>query len=172
MMQHVTNKHSAHTLELTFSTGIPQSTLSFLTGVSRIPFFAVYRTVGFKDTEAQVYLTAAPITAKILDVERFTRAPDRFNMSKHRGVSKVCEAHASLKQWWKDVTDLTSLLCSQAMPAVFKIKLKHGNFTWIVKRKEKHFMELHRELLRYKTLMRIPLPTRRSDPCPTDKLNQ
>lgn len=56
------------------------------------------------------------------------------------------------------------------MPAVFKIELKHGNFTWIVKRKEKHFMELHRELLRYKTLMRIPLPTRRSDPCPIDIL--
>uniref|UniRef100_A0A671PSS1 Phospholipase n=1 Tax=Sinocyclocheilus anshuiensis TaxID=1608454 RepID=A0A671PSS1_9TELE len=120
MMQHVTNKHSAHTLELAFAAGIPQSILSFLTGVSRIPFSAVYRTVGFKETEAQVYLTAAPITAKILDVERFTR---------------VCEAH-----------------------------LKHGNFTWIVKRKEKHFMELHRELLKYKTLMRIPLPTRRSDP--------
>uniref|UniRef100_A0A671PT20 Phospholipase n=1 Tax=Sinocyclocheilus anshuiensis TaxID=1608454 RepID=A0A671PT20_9TELE len=122
MMQHVTNKHSAHTLELAFAAGIPQSILSFLTGVSRIPFSAVYRTVGFKETEAQVYLTAAPIT--------------------------------------KDVTDLTSLLCSQAMPAVFKIELKHGNFTWIVKRKEKHFMELHRELLKYKTLMRIPLPTR------------
>uniref|UniRef100_A0A8C1UBN4 Phospholipase n=1 Tax=Cyprinus carpio TaxID=7962 RepID=A0A8C1UBN4_CYPCA len=86
---------------------------------SRIPFSAVYRTVGFKETEAEVYLTAAPITAKILDVERFTSAP-----------------------------------------GLFKIELKHGNFTWIVKRKEKHFMELHRELLRYKTLMRIPLPTR------------
>uniref|UniRef100_A0A8C1UDK7 Phospholipase n=1 Tax=Cyprinus carpio TaxID=7962 RepID=A0A8C1UDK7_CYPCA len=127
MMQHVTNKHSAHTVELTFAAGTPQSALSFLTGASRIPFSAVYRTVGFKETEAEVYLTAAPITAKILDVERFT--------------------------------------------TVFKIELKHGNFTWIVKRKEKHFMELHRELLRYKTLMRIPLPTRRSDPCPTDKLN-
>uniref|UniRef100_A0A8C2FEV5 Phospholipase n=1 Tax=Cyprinus carpio TaxID=7962 RepID=A0A8C2FEV5_CYPCA len=85
-------------------------------GVSCIPFSAVYRTVGFKETEALVYLSAAPITTQ-----------ERFNMSKHR-------------------------------------KLKHENFTWIVKRKEKHFMELHRELLRYKTLMRIPLPTRRSDP--------
>uniref|UniRef100_A0A8C1UBV1 Phospholipase n=1 Tax=Cyprinus carpio TaxID=7962 RepID=A0A8C1UBV1_CYPCA len=124
LLAHVTNKHSAHTVELTFAAGTPQSALSFLTGASRIPFSAVYRTVGFKETEAE-----------------------------------------------KDVTDLTSLLFSQAMPAVFKIELKHGNFTWIVKRKEKHFMELHRELLRYKTLMRIPLPTRRSDPCPTDKLN-
>uniref|UniRef100_A0A9J7Y9P9 Phospholipase n=2 Tax=Cyprinus carpio TaxID=7962 RepID=A0A9J7Y9P9_CYPCA len=103
---------------------IPQSSLSFLTGVSCIPFSAVYRTVGFKETEALVYLSAAPITAKVLDVERFTKTQE----------------------------------------PVFKIELKHENFTWIVKRKEKHFMELHRELLRYKTLMRIPLPTRRSDP--------
>uniref|UniRef100_A0AAR2LVE4 Phospholipase n=1 Tax=Pygocentrus nattereri TaxID=42514 RepID=A0AAR2LVE4_PYGNA len=40
---------------------------------------------------------------------------------------------------------------------VFRIELRHGNFTWIVKRKEKHFMELHRELRTYKTLLRIPL---------------
>ncbi|GAA6073501.1 phospholipase D1-like isoform X1 [Tachysurus ichikawai] len=46
------------------------------------------------------------------------------------------------------------------MTAVFRIELKHGNFTWFVKRKEKHFMELHRELLRYKTFIRIPLPSR------------
>lgn len=104
-------------------------------GDFRIPFSAVYKTVGFKEAEAQVYLTNVPITAKILEVERFTMTPDRFKITKNRSVSK-------------------------AMPAVFKIELKHGNFTWTVKRKEKHFMELHRELLRYKTLMRIPLPTR------------
>uniref|UniRef100_A0AAY4APB5 Phospholipase n=1 Tax=Denticeps clupeoides TaxID=299321 RepID=A0AAY4APB5_9TELE len=40
--------------------------------------------------------------------------------------------------------------------------MRHGNFTWVVKRKEKHFLELHRELLRYKAFMRIPLPSRRS----------
>ena len=50
------------------------------------------------------------------------------------------------------------------MPAVFKIELKHGEFTWVVKRKEKHFMELHRELRTYKTFMRIPLPSRRLAP--------
>uniref|UniRef100_A0A8C5CEA4 Phospholipase n=1 Tax=Gadus morhua TaxID=8049 RepID=A0A8C5CEA4_GADMO len=52
-------------------------------------------------------------------------------------------------------------LCVQSMPAVFKIELKHGEFTWLVKKKEKHFMDLHRELKTYKTFMRIPLPTRR-----------
>ncbi|KAG7457129.1 hypothetical protein MATL_G00243220 [Megalops atlanticus] len=105
------------------------------TGDSRIPFTAVYKTVGFKETEATVYLTTVPITAKIMDVERFTSAQDRFNVTNQRSVSK-------------------------ALPAVFKIEMRHGNFTWIVKRKEKHFMELHRELLRYKTFLRIPLPSR------------
>lgn len=52
----------------------------------------------------------------------------------------------------------------QSLPAVFKIELKHGEFTWVVKRKEKHFMELHRELRTYKTFMRIPLPSRRLVP--------
>ncbi|KAG7231352.1 hypothetical protein INR49_012192, partial [Caranx melampygus] len=46
------------------------------------------------------------------------------------------------------------------MPAVFKIELKHGEFTWEVKRKEKHFLDLHRELRTYKTFMRLPLPSR------------
>uniref|UniRef100_A0A7N6AZY5 Phospholipase n=1 Tax=Anabas testudineus TaxID=64144 RepID=A0A7N6AZY5_ANATE len=56
---------------------------------------------------------------------------------------------------------VSPLLCVQSMPAVFKIELKHGEFTWVVKRKEKHFMELHRELRTYKTFLRLPLPSRR-----------
>uniref|UniRef100_A0A671Y019 Phospholipase n=1 Tax=Sparus aurata TaxID=8175 RepID=A0A671Y019_SPAAU len=92
------------------------------------PFSAVYATVGFKEADATVYLPTVPVTARILEVERFT----------------------------------TSL------PAVFRIELKHGEFTWVVKRKEKHFMELHRELRTYKTFMRIPLPSRRSVPTHTD----
>uniref|UniRef100_A0A3Q3QLQ1 Phospholipase n=1 Tax=Monopterus albus TaxID=43700 RepID=A0A3Q3QLQ1_MONAL len=90
-------------------------------GDCRIPFSAVYATVGFKEATAKVYLPTVPITARILEVERFTTAQDRFNLS---------------------------------------IELKHGEFTWVIKRKEKHFMELHSELRTYKTLMRIPLPSR------------
>uniref|UniRef100_A0A8D3BR33 Phospholipase n=1 Tax=Scophthalmus maximus TaxID=52904 RepID=A0A8D3BR33_SCOMX len=90
-------------------------------GDCRIPFSAVYSTVGFKEASAKVYLPTVPITVRILEVERFTSAQD----------------------------------------PVFKIELKHGEFTWMVKRKEKHFMELHRELRTYKTFMRIPLPSRR-----------
>ncbi|KAL7849362.1 hypothetical protein SRHO_G00209850 [Serrasalmus rhombeus] len=104
-------------------------------GESHIPFSAVYSTVGFKETDAQVFLRSTPITAKILEVERFIRAKDRFNTSNQRSVSR-------------------------AMPVVFRIEMRHGNFTWVVKKKEKHFVELHRELLRYKTFMRIPLPSR------------
>ncbi|KTG04377.1 hypothetical protein cypCar_00009133 [Cyprinus carpio] len=96
---------------------------------------AVYKTIGFKETGARVFLTALPITAKILEVERFTSAQDRFNITSQRSVSK-------------------------ALPAVFKIEMRHGNFTWLIKRKEKHFMELHRELRTYKTFLRIPLPSR------------
>uniref|UniRef100_A0A8C7L843 Phospholipase n=1 Tax=Oncorhynchus kisutch TaxID=8019 RepID=A0A8C7L843_ONCKI len=84
-------------------------------------------TVGFKEAEVKVFLSS-PITAKILEVERFTSAQDRFNITSQRSVNKV---HT------------------------------HGEFSWVVKRKEKHFMDLHRELLRYKTFMRIPLPSRR-----------
>ncbi|XP_042256007.1 phospholipase D1 [Thunnus maccoyii] len=100
----------------------------------RLPFMAIYNTVGFKEPEAKVFLSS-PITAKILEVERFTSAQDRFNVTTQRSVNK-------------------------SMPAVFKIELKHGEFTWLVKRKEKHFLDLHRELRTYKTFMRLPLPTR------------
>uniref|UniRef100_A0A8C2G6W6 phospholipase D n=1 Tax=Cyprinus carpio TaxID=7962 RepID=A0A8C2G6W6_CYPCA len=55
----------------------------------RIPFSAVYKTIGFKETGARVFLTALPITAKILEVERFTSAQDRFNITSQRSVSKV-----------------------------------------------------------------------------------
>ncbi|XP_072567544.1 phospholipase D1-like isoform X2 [Paramormyrops kingsleyae] len=99
-----------------------------------LPFSAIYNTTGFKETGAVVFLNKLPITAKILEVERFTTAQERLKASHQRSVSKV--------------------------PAVFRIELRHGSFTWLVKRKEKHFLELHRELLRYKTFLRIPLPSR------------
>uniref|UniRef100_A0A8K9WXI2 Phospholipase n=1 Tax=Oncorhynchus mykiss TaxID=8022 RepID=A0A8K9WXI2_ONCMY len=87
-------------------------------GDSRIGFSAVYHTVGFKESEARVYLPTVPITAKILEVERFNTR------------------------------------------SVNKIELRHGEFSWVVKRKEKHFMDLHGELVRYKMFMRVPLPSR------------
>lgn len=46
-------------------------------------------------------------------------------------------------------------------PNVYTIELTHGEFVWHVKRKFKHFQEFHRELLRYKAFVRIPIPTRR-----------
>lgn len=60
---------------------------------------------------------------------------------------------------------LAALLCVQSMPAVYKIEMRHGEFTWLVKRKEKHFIELHRELKTYKAFMKIPLPRRLLLPC-------
>ncbi|XP_013885644.1 phospholipase D1 [Austrofundulus limnaeus] len=104
------------------------------TAGDRLPFANVYHTVGFREVEAQVFLSS-PITAKILDVERYTVAQDRFSVSTQRSMNK-------------------------SMPALYKIELKHGEFTWTVKKKEKHFMELHREMRTYRTLMRLPLPSR------------
>ncbi|MCI4391684.1 hypothetical protein PGIGA_G00137210 [Pangasianodon gigas] len=102
---------------------------------ARIPFSLIYKMMGFKEQDARVFLTSYPITAKVLEVERFASAQDRFNLTHQRSVSKK-------------------------LPAVFRIEMRHGNFTWIVKRKEKHFMELHRELRTYKTFLKIPLPSR------------
>nr|XP_048719976.1 phospholipase D1 isoform X2 [Caretta caretta] len=45
-------------------------------------------------------------------------------------------------------------------PNVYTIEFTHGDFTWQVKRKFKNFQEFHRELLRYKAFIRIPIPTR------------
>ncbi|TWW70628.1 Phospholipase D1 [Takifugu flavidus] len=99
-----------------------------------LPFKAVYHTVGFKEPEARVFLSS-PITAKILEVERFTSAQDRFYITSQRSINK-------------------------SLPAVYKIEMRHGEFTWLVKRKEKHFIDLHKELRTYKTFMKLPLPTR------------
>ena len=51
-------------------------------------FASVYNTVGFKEAEVKVFLSS-PITAKILEVERFTSAQDRFNITSQRSVNKV-----------------------------------------------------------------------------------
>ena len=54
----------------------------------RLPFTAIYHTVGFKEAQAKVFLSS-PITAKVLEVERFTSAQDRFNVTTQRSVNKV-----------------------------------------------------------------------------------
>ncbi|XP_028289793.1 phospholipase D1-like isoform X2 [Gouania willdenowi] len=109
-------------------------TTDTVASAERLPFTVVYNTVGFKEAGQQVFLSC-PISAKILEVERFTSAQDRFNVTHQRSVNK-------------------------AMPAVYKIELRHGEFSWLVKKKEKNFIDLHRELRTYKTFMRLPLPSR------------
>lgn len=53
-----------------------------------LSFTTIYNTVGFKEAEAKVFLSS-PITARILEVERFTSAQDRFNVTTQRSVNKV-----------------------------------------------------------------------------------
>ncbi|XP_066562874.1 phospholipase D1 isoform X1 [Amia ocellicauda] len=45
-------------------------------------------------------------------------------------------------------------------PNLYTIELSHGEFTWTIKRRFKHFQALHQELLKFKALLKIPLPTR------------
>ncbi|XP_036435168.1 phospholipase D1 [Colossoma macropomum] len=45
-------------------------------------------------------------------------------------------------------------------PNLYTIELSHGNFTWKIKRRFKHFQTLHQELLKFKALLKIPLPSR------------
>ncbi|MEQ2193988.1 hypothetical protein XENOCAPTIV_020201 [Xenoophorus captivus] len=63
-------------------------TVSIFLAGDRLPFPAIYKTVGFKEPNAMVFLSS-PITAKILEVERYTANPDRFNSTKQRSVNKI-----------------------------------------------------------------------------------
>uniref|UniRef100_A0A8C7XQW3 Phospholipase n=1 Tax=Oryzias sinensis TaxID=183150 RepID=A0A8C7XQW3_9TELE len=58
------------------------------------------------------------------------------------------------------------------LPALYTIELKHGEFTWKVKKKEKHFMELHRELRTYKTFVKLKLHPHRRTTVPKSEATQ
>uniref|UniRef100_A0A4W3HP38 Phospholipase n=1 Tax=Callorhinchus milii TaxID=7868 RepID=A0A4W3HP38_CALMI len=91
-----------------------------------------------------------------------------YNIYKMKGFKEpelsVYLAGVPIKVHVQDVERFTST-SKVPSPNVYTIELKHGPFTWKVKRKFKHFQELHRELLRYKTFMRLPIPTRRYSGC-------
>uniref|UniRef100_A0A667ZWU6 Phospholipase n=1 Tax=Myripristis murdjan TaxID=586833 RepID=A0A667ZWU6_9TELE len=44
-------------------------------------------------------------------------------------------------------------------PNLYTIELSHGDFMWKIKRRFKHFQALHQELLKFKALLKLPLPT-------------
>uniref|UniRef100_A0A673KW60 Phospholipase n=1 Tax=Sinocyclocheilus rhinocerous TaxID=307959 RepID=A0A673KW60_9TELE len=45
-------------------------------------------------------------------------------------------------------------------PNLYTIELSHGDFKWKIKRRFKHFQALHQELLKFRALLKIPLPSR------------
>lgn len=61
------------------------------------------------------------------------------------------------------VLEVERFTSTKRVPSInlYTIELTHGEFKWQVKRKFKHFQEFHRELLKYKAFIRIPIPTRR-----------
>ncbi|EHB12476.1 Phospholipase D1 [Heterocephalus glaber] len=61
------------------------------------------------------------------------------------------------------VLEVERFTSTSRVPSInlYTIELTHGEFKWQVKRKFKHFQEFHRELLKYKAFIRIPIPTKR-----------
>uniref|UniRef100_A0A8C0QQA4 phospholipase D n=1 Tax=Chelonoidis abingdonii TaxID=106734 RepID=A0A8C0QQA4_CHEAB len=53
--------------------------------------------------------------------------------------------------------------CSAPCSTLYSLRLTHGDFTWTMKKKFKHFQELHRDLMRHKIFMSF-LPLSRSEP--------
>uniref|UniRef100_A0A672SNT3 phospholipase D n=1 Tax=Sinocyclocheilus grahami TaxID=75366 RepID=A0A672SNT3_SINGR len=45
-------------------------------------------------------------------------------------------------------------------PNLYTIELSHGDFKWKIKRRFKHFQALHQELLKFRALLKIPLPSK------------
>ncbi|TSU62976.1 Phospholipase D2 [Bagarius yarrelli] len=59
------------------------------------------------------------------------------------------------------VTEVERLTHTRVLnPNLYTIELIYGNFTWKIKRRFKHFQMLHQELLKFKALLKIPLPSR------------
>ncbi|XP_030643413.1 phospholipase D1 [Chanos chanos] len=59
------------------------------------------------------------------------------------------------------VTEVERFTCTRVLnPNLYTIELSHGDFTWKIKRRFKHFQALHQELLKFKALLKIPLPRR------------
>jgi hypothetical protein len=42
----------------------------------------------------------------------------------------------------------------------YTIELKHGDFTWTIKKRYKHILHLHQQLKLFRTSLNIPFPTR------------
>ncbi|XP_040858866.1 phospholipase D1 isoform X2 [Ochotona curzoniae] len=61
------------------------------------------------------------------------------------------------------VLEVERFTSTSKVPSInlYTIELTHGEFKWQVKRKYKHFQEFHRELVKYKAFIRIPIPTKR-----------
>ncbi|XP_027021826.2 phospholipase D1 isoform X1 [Tachysurus fulvidraco] len=59
------------------------------------------------------------------------------------------------------VTEVERFTCTRVLnPNLYTIELSYGNFKWKIKRRFKHFQMLHQELLKFKALLKIPLPSR------------
>ncbi|KRT80724.1 hypothetical protein AMK59_5301, partial [Oryctes borbonicus] len=45
-------------------------------------------------------------------------------------------------------------------PILYTISVQHGGFTWEIKKRYKHFQDLHHQLVMFRTTLNIPFPTK------------
>lgn len=103
--------------------------------------------------EKVTYLFVKPNEAEQEMVRRWSLSRNEWGLFRWAAAGKWLISKLHLL-WWGSPLQVPS-------PNVYTIELTHGEFTWQVKRKFKHFQEFHRELLRYKAFVHIPIPTRR-----------
>lgn len=64
--------------------------------------------------------------------------------------------------WLINLVYIIWIICPQVrVRNLYTVKLTHGPFHWVVKRKYKHFQELHRDLYKHKMMLHF-MPIRRS----------
>ncbi|XP_077999833.1 phospholipase D1-like [Glandiceps talaboti] len=60
------------------------------------------------------------------------------------------------------ITDIERYPTSKLLnPNLYIVELKHGPFSWTIKKRYHHFRQLHEQLLLYKAAMKLPVPSKR-----------
>lgn len=137
------------------------------------PFLVVHHLLDVKEAGVPVLLPGTPVICRVDSTERYTTRSKvcvyRI-LYVHSVYSCICilYAHLYLSTWahvyimFRLHKSLACFLFQVRVCTLYTVKLTHGKFTWTVKRKYKHFQELHRDLYKHKMMAQF-LPLGRSD---------
>ncbi|XP_068085998.1 phospholipase D1 isoform X2 [Anabrus simplex] len=97
---------------------------------------------------------AAGSSPQAIPFRSIHHTPLKFKAVHRRVFIPNTEVHVKIVDNERNVT--THLL----NPNLYTIQLTHGDFTWTIKKRYKHFQHLHNQLKLYRTKLIIPFPTR------------